>query len=52
MSQQNQNDKWGNCRLAKTTLKKLDQLWRVRDSYDKIMLKLLTMVEGKGNVKK
>ena len=45
MSQQ--QDKWGNCRVAKTTLKRLDQHGEYRSSYDKIIVKILDQVEGK-----
>lgn len=42
-----QNDKWGNCRLARTTLKKLDQYGGYRDSYNSIIVKILQKVEDK-----
>jgi hypothetical protein len=43
-----QNDKWSNCRLAKTTMKRLDQhgVYKTANTYDKIVVKL-NIVEGK-----
>ena len=43
-----QNDKWSNCRLARTTMKRLVQHGEYRSSYDKIVVKLLDQIEGKG----
>lgn len=41
------NDKFGNVRLTKTTMKRLDQHGEYRSTYDKIVVKLLNEVEGK-----
>jgi hypothetical protein len=47
--QTQQKDKWSNCRLAKTTMKRLDEYgeYKTANSYDKIVVKLLNIVEGK-----
>jgi hypothetical protein len=42
-----QNEKWGNCRLARTTMKMLDKRGEYRDSYNSIIVKLLQKVEDK-----